>query len=72
MGPSSERMDSSYAITMRPLLKKVINHILKKGIGSAFIRYYTLRNEDEFRKQKIALNNSLALKFYRADNMNSP
>ena len=71
MGPSSERMDSPYAITMRPLLKKVINHILEKGHRVGFHPgYYTLRNEDEFRKnKKIALNNSLALKFYRADNM---
>lgn len=56
MGPSSESMDSPYAITMRPLLKQVIKHVLERGHSVGFHPgYFTLRNEQEFRKQKYSL-----------------
>ena len=56
MGPSSEKMDSPYAITMRPLLKQVIKHVLARGHKVGFHPGYgTLRNETEFRKQKNSL-----------------
>ena len=56
MGASSEKMDSPYAITMRPLLKQVIKHVLARGHKVGFHPgYRTLRNENEFRKQKSSL-----------------
>lgn len=56
MGPSSEKMDSPYAITMRPLLKKIIRHILARGHKVGFHPgYRTHLNDSEFRKQKNSL-----------------
>lgn len=53
MGPSSEGMDSPYAITMRPLLKRVIKHIHDRGHCVGFHPgYFTFRNKNEFLKQK--------------------
>ena len=55
MGPSSESMDSPYAVSMRPL-KQVIGHVLEKGHNVGFHPgYCTFRNEQEFRKQKYSL-----------------
>ena len=56
MGPSSESMDSPYALTMRPLLKHLVRHIVGKGHTVGFHPgYYTHRNETEFLKQKNSL-----------------
>ena len=56
MGPTLEGMDSPYAITMRPLLKRVIKHVLDGGHNVGFHPgYLTFRNEKEFLKQKNSL-----------------
>lgn len=56
MGPSADSMDSPYAITMRPLLKRVVDHIINRGHMVGFHPgYQTFKDSKNFCEQKNSL-----------------
>ena len=53
MGPSADSMDSPYAITMRPLLKRVVDQIINRGHMIGFHPgYQTFRDSKSFASKK--------------------